>query len=1202
MFSEKRGNSTLSLFLSTILALLVLACGGMTVAFAQSTTDGAVGGTVADPQDRVVPNAVVTIKNIANNEEKSVSTNESGFFRVDLHSGTYQLTVKAQGFAEYVVNNVIVTVGSLTPVNPRLTIGASEKVEVTAEAPVINTTSADFAPTLNSTAIENLPINGGRWSSFVTLTPGVVNDANGFGLVSFRGMSTLLNNVTVDGADNNQVYFSEERGRTRAGYSTPKVAIEEFQVNTSNYSSEYGRSAGGVINSVTKSGTNQLHGEVYWYDRNNDWGSMNPYTTLTSPVYGNGATAPPTASVTAPYKPKDIRMMGGIGVGGAIIKDKLFWFLAYDRYHRNFPGTAVPNSASTFFALPDAALPSGSTCGTVKSGTADYNNCQFAALYNYGSASGSTLTANMKKVTAAQYSAAQALYVNAMFGNPNLGQVGLLSITGPTPRTGDQSILFPKLDWAVNSKNHASFEVNRMRWWSPAGIQTQATNNYGAASFGNDYVKVTWGVAKLDTQITNNITNQLRFQYGRDFEYEYNQNPSAYEMQTLVNPVTAGTTTPTGYTNPYNLPPNIYLGSFQWGTPVFLNRAFYPDEYKTQIADSVTVLHGNHTIKFGVDFVNNNDNINNLYQQYAEFSYSGIPQYFADLYKPTGKYYSTYYQAFQGTSVSTPVQTYQFTTKDLAFFLQDDWKLNRRLTLNAGLRFETELMPSPYSSLQNTVTLGSQTINAGTVPNDPKNWGPRIGFAWDIFGDSKTVLRGGYGLYYGRIINSTLFVGMTTTGSTAGQNAFNIKSTAKDSSGNPISPVFPTILTTTPAAAASLSVDYFDPNFKSPQINEVDLNLQRELGWHTFLQLSYLGSFGRHLQNFTDVNLAPPGTAYCSQLSSGKANGLQASGAAGVPVGGVCGAGTALLATPPTTVTYTLTNQLSGSTVSGMPLPNTYTATVPYYTSRVNPAFGTVTNIFSGINSNYNALSAQIEKRFSNHVQFSANYTWAHALDFGVNGTTGAGSSNMIDPLNPKFGMYGNSLYNVPNRFTVNAIIEAPWRHNSAWKYVVDGWQMSPVVQMQNGLGNTVQTASSYPNVFVGTQQYQSVSSGMLGAGGSWQIPGTERDGFKQPSTYVVDLRFSKQVPITERYKFEFSADAFNLLNHVNVTGVSSTSAYTISSPSSGTAGVTTNPTLIPYSSAVSTSGASLFNVPSSANSNFAYSTRQIQLGLRFTF
>jgi hypothetical protein len=246
-------------------------------------------------------------------------------------------------------------------------------------------------------------------------------------------------------------------------------------------------------------------------------------------------------------------------------------------------------------------------------------------------------------------------------------------------------------------------------------------------------------------------------------------------------------------------------------------------------------------------------------------------------------------------------------------------------------------------------------------------------------------------------------------------------------------------------------------------------------------------------------------------------------------------------------------------------------------------------------------LAVQFEKRLSNHVQISANYTWSHALDYGVNGTTGLGSSSLIDPHNIGYGLYGNSIYNVPNRFTLNSIIEAPWKHSGWVQYVVDGWQMAPVLQMQNGLGNSVQTASAFPNVYVGTQEYQSVSSGMLGAGGSWQMPGTERDGYKQPATYVWDLRFSKQFPITERFKAEFAADGFNILNHRNVTGVSSTSPYSISNPTSGTAGTTTFPTLIPNSGAVA-NGVSQFNFPSSANSNYVYSTRQIQLGVRFLF
>src|SRR5260370_19219472 len=325
-----------------MLALCAFLCCGLLSA--QSTTDGAIGGTVFDSSGGVKPKAQVVIRNIGTNAEHTAATDDSGYYRVvTLQPGSYTVAVNRQGFAPYKAEQVIVTVGSVDEVSPNLKAGATQEVvDVTAAAPQINYVSPEFAPTLNQTAISNLPINGGRWSSFAMLTPGVVSNGSGFGLLSFRGISTLLNNNTVDGADNNQAFFSEERGRTRAGYSTPKAAIDEFQVNTSNYSAEYGRSAGGVVNTVTKSGTNQIHGETYFYDRDNVWGAINPFTKLAVP-------SGPATFTQVPYKPTDWRKMAGFAVGGPIIKDKLFWFLTYDWYHRNFPGAAIARDANVVF-------------------------------------------------------------------------------------------------------------------------------------------------------------------------------------------------------------------------------------------------------------------------------------------------------------------------------------------------------------------------------------------------------------------------------------------------------------------------------------------------------------------------------------------------------------------------------------------------------------------------------------------------------------------------------------------------------------------------------------------------------------------------------------------------------------------------------------------------------------------------------------
>jgi len=196
---------TMKRVLMTALALTIFC----TLSLAQSTTDGAIGGTVFDTNGAVVPNAQVVVHNNGTNAEQTVTTDGSGGYRVSkLQPGTYTVTVSEKGFASFKSPQVTVQVGSVTDVSPRLSVGATETVEVSGEAPQINTTSPDFAPVLNQNAIENLPINGGRWSSFAMLTPGVVSNGSGFGLLSFRGISTLLNNNTVDGADNNQAFFS----------------------------------------------------------------------------------------------------------------------------------------------------------------------------------------------------------------------------------------------------------------------------------------------------------------------------------------------------------------------------------------------------------------------------------------------------------------------------------------------------------------------------------------------------------------------------------------------------------------------------------------------------------------------------------------------------------------------------------------------------------------------------------------------------------------------------------------------------------------------------------------------------------------------------------------------------------------------------------------------------------------------------------
>jgi len=573
--------------LSFVLSFIL---GMSAIAFGQSTVAGAIGGVVTNPNKEVVPNAAVTVRNTETNKEDTATTDDQGRFKVSgLQPGTYAITINGSGFSPY-TQEATVEVGRETTINAALSIGpvSGGTIEVTADAPVINTSQQDFSSNINQTSISELPINGRRWSNFALLTPGAVPDGT-FGLISFRGISGLLNNNTIDGGDNNQAFFAEERGRTRISYSISQSAIREFQVNTSSYSAEYGRSAGGVVNAVTKSGTNEFHGDAFYFQRNNKWGARNPRSFITQNVSG---VFTPVA-----FKPVDVRHQFGGTIGGPIAKDKAFFFFSYDEQRRNFPGVST-YSALDFLNRADRCLltaPLG----------------QARSLAQCPAYPGTTGTINRNASLGTGKGLTDTQVDNAL----NF----LNSIAGEVPRTGNQRLFLPKVDWNLNDKNTFTATYNRLRWKSPAGIQTQAINFRAKDNFGDDGVNIDSLNLRLASTITNSLINEFRFQWGRDNEFQLSQPPLPGEPTNSLG----GRSPQTFITN-----------GFSFGIPEFLERPAFPDERRHQFADTVTLTVGNHTFKFGGDVNLVKDIISNLRFSGGEFNYTGgvnSPGFYAGL-------------------------------------------------------------------------------------------------------------------------------------------------------------------------------------------------------------------------------------------------------------------------------------------------------------------------------------------------------------------------------------------------------------------------------------------------------------------------------------------------------------------------------------------------------------------------------------------
>jgi len=434
---------------------LVVACGCLAILIALTSVptgaqvtggQASITGTVSDSAGAVVPDAQVVVSNTSKGIQIQLITSGGGIFSAPSlpPAAGYDVKVDKQGFAEYEVKDIVLAVGQDVNLEVTLSLAtASQRIEVVG-TPVLEDTKTDVSQVINSDQILDLPINGRRVDSFVLLTPGVTNDGN-FGLLTFRGVANG-NGFLLDGNDSTEQFYGENSGRTRILSQISQDAVQEFQVVSANFSAEYGNAMGGVVNTITRSGTNDLHGTAFWFFRNQDFNAKDFYASV---------------------NPDDWRLQSGGSVGGAIIKDKLFFFLNGDFSRHNFP---IVDSYKN----------------TVITGEA-FNNCGAPAT------------------------AGQCTAINGL----------LPRFFGEVPRFSYQDLAFGRIDYHLSDRNTFSVSLNYMHFRSPNGLQqtlVSSTTGAGVNSNGNDFARVRNGKATWTSILGTNLVNNFRYGWTTDLQ------------------------------------------------------------------------------------------------------------------------------------------------------------------------------------------------------------------------------------------------------------------------------------------------------------------------------------------------------------------------------------------------------------------------------------------------------------------------------------------------------------------------------------------------------------------------------------------------------------------------------------------------------------------------------------------------------------
>jgi Carboxypeptidase regulatory-like domain len=781
-------------------------------------TTGVIQGTVIDQSGALVTGANVEVKNVETNSSRAQTTGVDGrFVFVQLRPGRYELTVSLQGFATHVQKDVDLTVGQAITLNPVLKVsGAAETVTVTGSS-LIDVTRTEVSNTLNETTISTTPILGRKFEDLLTLTPGVsiVQGPDG-DEITFSGQRGMYNNISLDGGDYNNGFFGEQLGGQRAAIDITLEAVKEFQVVANGANAEFGRTASGVVNVITKSGKNKVSGSLFHFQRL------------------EGLTA--DASDGTPPTDFHREQFGGT-VGGPIKRDKFFYFFAIEHINENLQRANLSQPFGTCSVdVPVITDPAHETL--INSNT----ECQRRALLNFFRTSR-----------------------NQEEGNP-------------IDHTIDNTAILGKVDAGLTPSNNLSASYN----FDHSNNENQT---FDVATYGNSANGIE-GPSKINV-LNVNLFSTLSSSKFNEFHVTY-----ARELRPR-NAVESNVPADTGMGDP----------AFRFGHPYFLGPSVDETLWRSQIKNNLSIVAGRHTFKVGGEWLHTvNDQVFRGFFEgrYLFSTVSGFLRYASPAaaggFGPNavacsnGSWVTNPTPCPAGsTLVGTPLLLYLQETgtgfpnvdppgksllinEDLSLFAQDQWQVRPNVTLNYGVRWDAQLMADtvdPATTAYASFVKNPAFLSDGTIPNQLAEFQPRFGIAWDVKGNSRTVVRANAGLYYARN-NMLSQAGSVTANGLQNQGAVRGAVTGLVPGVVPM-PTWPGLVEIPPLPAGQFplftAVRVTASDYHNPRIGTVNAALEQALAPDWSLYLDFTWSKGVDLSQFLNINTAGRGAPFSPQLS-----------------------------------------------------------------------------------------------------------------------------------------------------------------------------------------------------------------------------------------------------------------------------------------------------------------------------------------------